>query len=241
MNKTLLDALVLKMDKEQQRYQSWLLKQTPKEILKHAYEYAVRQDILNAVKVVGFRLSESQIQALLSSISPLNDIYIDFVSMETDYKIILHYCIELRADHILESRTAIPVYRHTGTYAKAHKQADQYRLSSRLNTDCKQAIEKAIANHYRDHCLDWAAAEAILEQYGEERVNYVLANSVLYYPYSKDSQISQDNKEWAVSQNIICDKNQSGELQNLKYAVTTVNSGLLNTFIVQVREISHYG
>lgn len=62
-----------KMHSEQEQYKSWLAKQTPEEILSHAYEYSVREDILFAVESTGF--TEEQTKALLASRCPLADIY----------------------------------------------------------------------------------------------------------------------------------------------------------------------
>lgn len=62
-----------KMCAEQEQYKSWLTKQTPEEILSHAYEYSVREDILFAVESTEF--TEEQTKALLASPSPLADIY----------------------------------------------------------------------------------------------------------------------------------------------------------------------
>ena len=39
-------ALYEKMFAEQETYRSWLLQQPPEEILKHTYEYTVREDVL---------------------------------------------------------------------------------------------------------------------------------------------------------------------------------------------------
>ena len=39
-------ALYEKMFAEQETYRNWLLQQPPEEILKHTYEYTVREDVL---------------------------------------------------------------------------------------------------------------------------------------------------------------------------------------------------
>ena len=62
-----------KMRAEQEQYKSWLTKQAPEEILSHAYEYSVREDILFAVESTEF--TEEQTKALLASPSPLADVY----------------------------------------------------------------------------------------------------------------------------------------------------------------------
>lgn len=69
MNKLLYDRMIA----EQNGFKSFLMKLSPKEILDHAYQYSVREDILTCV--VGSELSESEICALISSRTPLADIY----------------------------------------------------------------------------------------------------------------------------------------------------------------------
>ena len=45
-NEKLNTALYKKMFAEQEKYRNWILSQPPDEILKHTYEYTMRQDIL---------------------------------------------------------------------------------------------------------------------------------------------------------------------------------------------------
>ena len=54
-----------KMEAEQDSYRDWLLTLPPDEILQHAYEYAVRQDILFAME--DLELQPEQCQALPTS------------------------------------------------------------------------------------------------------------------------------------------------------------------------------
>ena len=49
-NEELNTALYEKMFAEQEQYRAWLLSQPPAEILKHTYEYTVREDILLALE-----------------------------------------------------------------------------------------------------------------------------------------------------------------------------------------------
>ena len=55
---------------------------------------------------------------------------------------------------------------------------DAYRASHKANVACKQAIEAAIREHYRDNSLGKEGAQQVIEQFGLERVQYVLANTV---------------------------------------------------------------
>lgn len=49
-NEKLNTALYQKMEREQDKYCKWLVQCPPEEILSHAYEYAVREDILMAME-----------------------------------------------------------------------------------------------------------------------------------------------------------------------------------------------
>ena len=77
MNESRLNLdLYHKMREEQDEYRSWLLSQTPKEILNHACEYSVREDIL-ATMCEG-HLPPMLAKALLSAEQPLASVYADW-------------------------------------------------------------------------------------------------------------------------------------------------------------------
>lgn len=69
INEELNTALYEKMFAEQETYRAWLLSQPPEEILNHAYEYTVREDILMSLEY--HDLPDAQARALLKSPSPL--------------------------------------------------------------------------------------------------------------------------------------------------------------------------
>ena len=50
-NEELNTRLYEKMFAEQEQFRDWLLSQPPAEILNHAYEYTVREDILMSLRV----------------------------------------------------------------------------------------------------------------------------------------------------------------------------------------------
>ena len=64
-NEQLNTALYEKMFAEQEAYRAWLLSQPPAEILKHSYEYTVREDILLALEY--HDLPDARAKALLAS------------------------------------------------------------------------------------------------------------------------------------------------------------------------------
>ena len=97
---TLQEQLCEKMRVEQSAYCLWLTAQPPEEILHHAYEYSVREDIILATEEMN--LTPAQVRALLKSPAPLADVYKDFSKLETDYMSIVAQCVEDRADDLLK-------------------------------------------------------------------------------------------------------------------------------------------
>ena len=92
-------------------------------------------------------------------------------------------------------KDATPIYPYSAAYAREHGELDAYRASHKENVACKQAIEAAIREHYRDNNLGREAAQQVIEKFGLERVQYVLANTVRQMDW--DGRISNDNKAWA--------------------------------------------
>ena len=77
------DALFAKMFAEQQDYRAWLMTLPPDEILDHAAEFVVREDIL--VELEAFDLPADQAAALLASPTSLADIYREWGKVDTHY------------------------------------------------------------------------------------------------------------------------------------------------------------
>lgn len=64
-NQELNTALYEKLFAEQEKFKGWLLTQPPSEILNHAYEYVMREDIVLAMEY--HDLTDEQAKALLAS------------------------------------------------------------------------------------------------------------------------------------------------------------------------------
>lgn len=94
---------------------------------------------------------------------------------------------------ILKEQTSF--YTYPGRYASEHGELEQYRASYRANISCKEVIEHSITAHYGNNRLDPACVKQVVEQFGHERVFYVLANTVRQKDF--DGRISHDNKAWA--------------------------------------------
>ena len=89
-------TLYKQMFTEQEQFRDWLLAQPPEEILNHAYEYVMREDILLSLEHND--LTDAQAAALLSSSSPLADVYAEFDKLESSHMEEIWSCIESRAN-----------------------------------------------------------------------------------------------------------------------------------------------
>ena len=98
-------------------------------------------------------------------------------------------------DNSAQNYSDVPVYYEPFSYAKENDEVDLYRTSYRLNSECKQAIQEAIADNYDGMYLGDGAVDQVVRQYGMERVGYILANTLHHKSY--DDRFSHSNKEWA--------------------------------------------
>ena len=229
-------ALYQKMFAEQESFRDWLKGQPPEEILNHAYEYTIREDILLSLEY--HDLSDAQTNALMTSPSPLADVFKDFEKLETHHMETVWECLENRADAILEDqRRALretPLYTQPGTYAYEHGELEQYRASNEANMACKKAIEGAIRDHYSGYCLDGKAAVAeVVNTFGQERTMYILANTVRQKDW--DGRISPSNKDWAKSIPIQKNLDAWGEDRN-SHLVVDSHPGLTDLFVSAFRK-----
>ena len=88
------------------------------------------------------------------------------------------------------------VYMWSLEYALKYNEVDLWRESYKENCDCARTIEKAISKNYDVERLNDCIGP-VIEQYGFNRVNFVLANTVQYH--REDGRFSEDNKRWARS------------------------------------------
>lgn len=125
-----------------------------------------------------------------------------------------------------------PLYTHTLSYAMEHKRVDDYLDSRKLNLDCKKAIEDAIQKNFDGMHLAHDAAGEVLEEYGAERVTFILANTVQHLEY--DGRFSRDNKEWAKGYEIPENVSRGMDM-NADYVLSS-HPAVLDGFIGLVRE-----
>ena len=222
-------ALYDKMAAEQERFKHGLLGMTAEEALNHAYEYVMREDILMSMEVLN--LPAPQAEALLESPCPLADIYKDFRDMETGHMDNIRECIEGRAESLMEAQreTApiIPIYQHTGEYAREHGELDAFLASLETNVACRDAIETAIGEGFDGMSLH-ADTKGVLAAFGAERVSHVLAATL--QGIRNDPRVSSGNRAWAATVPMF---DTAGRHRD--YLITS-HPGVLSIFVTQTRK-----
>ena len=123
----------------------------------------------------------------------------------------------------------VPVYRETANYAYEAGELDAYRASYDANIACADAIEQAISENYADNRLATrVAVETVLEQFSEECVQYVLANTVQHSLH--DGRYHSENKDWA-GKISVCEENSES------FIIGQAHPGLVNLFINQFKDL----
>lgn len=126
------------------------------------------------------------------------------------------------------------LYIYPASYAREHGELEQYRASYQANIACKDAIEQAIADHYRDNCLGTGAVHQVLEQFSYDRMFYVLAGTVRQKDL--DGRISRDNKAWAKTIPVYENPDGFGHDRNVYFVVDRSHPGLTDLFLTQARK-----
>lgn len=225
--------LYSKMEETFQDFTNWLLKQSPEVILDHAYEYAIKENILLVLEYND--LEESQVNALLATEDPLDFLFNELEDSATISLDALRSLIEDKAEQLTapkENFADIQIYPYSVSRAEEDGDLDWYRQSHKLNIACKDAIENAISRHYKNNTLDAVAIQNVVAQFGWPRTAFVLANTVRNKDW--DARFSSDNKDWAKRIPIFPDTNSFGENKRLRYVVNS-HSGLTDLFISTLR------
>lgn len=123
----------------------------------------------------------------------------------------------------------VPVYYESFGYAAENGEVDLYRISRQLNEECRNAIEEAIADNFDGMHLADDATKSVVEQFGMERVGYILAYTLNYNNH--DGRYSHSNKEWA---DITC-KGERGNNIRTDWIVRS-HPAVLNGFVDMYRK-----
>lgn len=126
-------------------------------------------DTLNAVRECGFRYEAGKLL-------PLQDL----------------------AEQGIKNKGKYPeVYRLSLGEASFRGELERYWDSAPLDSACRLSMDSAISLHSRDGVLPPGCLNHVLEEYGFDRVEWILANTI--QQKWDDTHISQENKEWAES------------------------------------------
>ena len=126
----------------------------------------------------------------------------------------------------------VPVYKYPASHAQEHDELTVYHASNKANMACKEAIEAAIRDHFRDNHLGSDAVKQVVEQFGYDRVFHVLAVTVQQKDW--DGRISSDNKAWAKTVPVFENPDAWGTDRNC-YLVVNSHPGLTDLFLSQAR------
>ena len=88
-----------------------------------------------------------------------------------------------------------------------------------IRDSCKEAIETAIRDHYRDNRLAAAAVDQVVQQFGYDRAFYILAITVCQADW--DRRYSPDNRAWANAMSIPANPDAWGTDRNCYLAVNS--------------------
>lgn len=89
------------------------------------------------------------------------------------------------------------MYMESAKFAKAHNELPEYRASHWANIACKEDIQDAIVRHFDGMRLNKEAVREVLDAYGKERTQMVLAATVQVKSW--DGRFSRENKAWATN------------------------------------------
>jgi len=103
----------------------------------------------------------------------------------------------MKADKYLSAEGKEAYAKYKQEQAEKAMQREQEKLEHGVRLECKDAIEKAIAENFDGYTLPRDTAKGVIEQFGKERVEFVLANIVMNSP--NDGRYSVSNREWARS------------------------------------------
>lgn len=86
------------------------------------------------------------------------------------------------------------VYKKDGSYAREHGELALFRQSANLNRDCVGTLEAAIRDGWDGSKMNVDIVHHVVDTFGKERVEFVLANTIVNKMY--DGRFSRSNKEW---------------------------------------------
>ena len=177
-----------------------MLEKTNKEIFANAYKISVTGELYDTLlNSEDNNIDDEFYQALYEDRGKgiLHELYDEFINDEyasVDHysdtiEFIQNYCYNNHADALKAASQENNIFARR---AYLHKLPVE---SVEANTECKTSIEEYIKNNYDGKHLNMDNVSSLIDFYGEERINYVLANTVQLN--ETDGRYSLGNKAWA--------------------------------------------
>ena len=198
------EAEVIKsVDTEFEVYKADVLSRSPEDIFYENYKIHVMTELKEVIEegVQDGYLEEEHYKALYEERgSILTALYDDFIGDEyasvNSYgeaaEFIKNYCEQYHHSAMVGNA---PLYLKTARYAREHGESEQYRRSHELNEACQEGMDKAISKNFDGMHLKEGFERELMERYGRERVEYILATTVKENAW--DGRYSRENREWA--------------------------------------------
>ena len=131
----------------------------------------------------------------------------------------------------------IPVYKYPAAYAQAQNELEAYRASSKANIACKEAIEQAIRENYKNNSLNPQGAKSVINAFGEERTMYILAITVQHSMW--DARYCPPIKEWAKTVLVFEEPHfKPGDWDRNVRFIINAHPGLIDLFAQQVLKLA---
>ena len=132
-----------------------------------------------------------------------------------------------------EPKSYVPLYRHSREFAVSAGEKEAYRASHLENIHCRQAIDKAISEHFDGMHLDTSCVRPLIDEYGIDRMEWVLANTLILKDF--DGRFSRNNKSWGASIGVPIDNDGYGSVRNDAFELQS-HPAVLDGFISAVRK-----
>ena len=226
--------VVKSVNTEFEVYKADVLSRSPEDIFYENYKIHVMTELKEVIEegVLNDYIDKDYYRALYEDRgSILTELYNDFIGDEyasvNNYgetaEFIKNYCERY---HQSVMYADAPLYLETIQYAREHGELNEYSRSHKQSEECRDAIDRAISKNYDGLRLKDGFFPELINEYGAERVQYILATTVR--ENLSDGRYSPENKEWA--QNIAVSESAEERRNCCLHSHPAVIDGVINSF-----------
>ena len=216
-------------------YKADVLSRSAEEIFYENYKIHIFMELKEVINIgsdEGGYLQSEHYRALYEERgSILTELYNEFIGDEyasvstgTDTAEFIKECCERYHQRAMYADA--PLYLETIQYAREHGELDEYSRSRQRSEECREAIDRAISKNYDGMRLKDGFIPELINEYGAERVQYILATTVR--ENLSDGRYSPENKEWA--QNIAVSESKEERWDCCLHSHPAVLDGVINSF-----------